>query len=88
MALQENERKELEEAHISEYAQLNKAWDESTTKMEVEHEQFINDLEIKHTKELEENRVKLETELPTLPKPSSEVLNLKKMQEQLGNQGQ
>jgi hypothetical protein len=45
---------------------------------------LIAELENKHTKDLEENRLKLETELSTVPKPSAEVLNLKKIQENLG----
>lgn len=39
---------------------------------------------MKHTKELEDNRHKLDSELSTVPKPSSEILNMKKIQETLG----
>ena len=52
--------------------------------MQAEHERLVYELENQHVKQLEENRQKLEGELPTMPKPSSEVLNLKKIQDQLG----
>ena len=44
---------------------------------------MIKGLEEKHVRELEENRAKLEQGLPTIPKDSAELLNMKKIQEQL-----
>jgi hypothetical protein len=48
----------------------------------------LDELEAKHTKDLEENRKKLEVEIPTVPKASSELLNMRKIQEHLGLQGE
>ncbi len=85
---QEAERQEVEQAHIFEYQQFNKSWDEQMANLEQEHARIVQDTEDKHIKELEDNRAKLEQELPGLPKPSAEILNLKKIQENLGNQGE
>ena len=84
MQRQESERQEVEQSHILEYQQFNKNWDEEAARMQAEHERLVYELENQHVKQLEENRQKLEGELPTMPKPSSEVLNLKKIQDQLG----
>ena len=56
--------------------------------MQFDHERIIEDLENLHVKQLEDNRVKLDVELPTIPKASSDLLNMKKIQEQLGIQGE
>jgi hypothetical protein len=42
---------------------------------------MIRGLEEKHVRELEENRSKLEQQLPTIPKASAELLNMKKIQD-------
>eukprot|EP00347_Sterkiella_histriomuscorum_P005426 403356662 len=87
MKRQEEEKQEVEQAHILEYQQFNRAWDEQTLQQQEDHQRQMDELENKHTKELEDNRVKLENELSTIPKASSELLNMKKIQEQLGLQG-
>mmetsp|Transcript_23122 Transcript_23122/g.17539 ORF Transcript_23122/g.17539 Transcript_23122/m.17539 type:complete len:151 (+) Transcript_23122:215-667(+) len=83
---QAKEREEVEQAHILEYQEFNKNWDEVMHKTEEDHTILIKQLEEKHVHELEENRAKLEQSLPTLPKASAELLNNKKIQEQLARQ--
>ena len=39
-----------------EYQQFNRDWDEKTAQLESEHQRILDELEMKHTKELEENR--------------------------------
>lgn len=80
---QANERQEVENAHILEYQEFNKNWDDLMAKTQEEHQQMLRGLEDKHVKELEENRARLEQTLPMVPKASAELLNLKKIQEQL-----
>ena len=46
----------------------------------------MQQLEERHQKELEENRQVLEQRIPVVFKPSSELLNLKKIQDQLARQ--
>ena len=52
-------------------------------KAQEEAEIMLKNLEEKHVRELEDNRAKLEQTLPTIPKASAELLNAKKIQEQL-----
>lgn len=80
---QAKEREEVEQAHILEYQEFNKNWDEAMQKTQEEHEQMIKALEEKHVRELEDNRSKLENTLPTQPKCSAELLNNKAIQLQL-----
>lgn len=52
-------------------------------KTQEENQAMANQLEDRHVKELEENRQRLDQTLPMVPKASAELLNLKKIQEQL-----
>lgn len=78
---QAKEREEVEQAHILEYQEFNKNWDDVMSKTAEEHDQMIKILEEKHIRELEENRAKLDQTLPGQPKASAELLNNKKIQE-------
>eukprot|EP00349_Pseudokeronopsis_sp_Brazil_P004350 CAMPEP_0202960760 /NCGR_PEP_ID=MMETSP1396-20130829/4912_1 /ASSEMBLY_ACC=CAM_ASM_000872 /TAXON_ID= /ORGANISM="Pseudokeronopsis sp., Strain Brazil" /LENGTH=56 /DNA_ID=CAMNT_0049680181 /DNA_START=218 /DNA_END=384 /DNA_ORIENTATION=+ len=53
---QAKEREEVEQAHILEYQEFNKNWDEVMHKTEEDHTILIKQLEEKHVHELEENR--------------------------------
>ena len=64
MSNQQNERAEVEQAHIMEYQEFNKSWDDKMQKTQEEHEAKIRMLEEKHVRELEENRAKLDQLLP------------------------
>ena len=81
---QEKEKQEVEEAHFMEYQEFNNRWDSEMAKTQQDNSEQIRQLEDKHIKELEENRAKMEVSIPTIPKQSSELLNLKKIEEQLG----
>lgn len=76
---QAKEREEVEQAHIMEYQEFNKNWDDLMSKTQDEHQQMMRNLEDKHVRELEENRQRLDQTLPTVPKASAELLNLKKI---------
>ena len=76
---QAKEREEVEQAHIIEYQEFNKNWDDMIGKTQEEHEMAVRTLEEKHVRELEENRGKLDQVLPTLPKSSADLLNNKKI---------
>ena len=53
---QTRERDEVEQAHIMEYQEFNKNWDETLAQMENQDQQAVNGLEEKHVHELEQNR--------------------------------
>lgn len=61
-------------------------WDQRLQQKEEEHNHAIQQLEERHNKELEENRGVLEQKIPMVFKASSELLNLKKIVDQLVRQ--
>ena len=85
---QTKEREEVEQAHIMEYQEFNKNWDNTLAQMEAQDQQAIQALEEKHIRELEDNRQQLEQSLPMTFKHSAELLNLKNIQLNLAKQKQ
>jgi predicted nuclease with TOPRIM domain len=77
---QAREREEVEQAHLMEYQDFNKRWDEALAQIEAQDHQAIRALEDRHIRDLEENRQKLEQKLPLTFKLSAELLNLKQIQ--------
>ena len=80
---QQKDRLGIEEAHTKEYEQFQEAWNQQMQHSDEDASKVLGQLEEKHTKELEENRVVLEQKIPLNFKPSSELLNLKRIQDQL-----
>lgn len=85
---QAREREEVEEAHLMEYQDFNKRWDEALAQIEQQDQQAVRALEERHIRDLEENRQVLEAKLPLSFKQSAELLNLKQIQGQLARQKQ
>ena len=85
---QAREREEVEQAHLMEYQDFNKRWDEALGQIEQQDQQAIRALEDRHIRDLEENRQMLEQKLPLTFKQSAELLNLKMIQQQLARQKQ
>lgn len=77
---QSREREEVEQAHIMEYQEFNKNWDQTLAQIEAQDQQALLGLEERHVKELEENRQVLEQKLPLTFKQSAELLNLRQIQ--------
>lgn len=75
------EKEEIEQAHLLEYQEFNKNWDDNMTQSQEQHEEVLRALEERHVRELEENRANLENTLPLHPKASAEQLNMTKIQE-------
>lgn len=80
---QAREREEVEQAHLMEYQDFNKRWDDALAQIEQQDQQAIRALEERHVRDLEENRQVLEQRLPLTFKQSAELLNLKQIQQQL-----
>ena len=53
---QAKEREAVEQAHIQEYQEFNKQWDNTLAQIEAQDQQAIAALEERHVHELEENR--------------------------------
>ena len=85
---QTKEREEVEQAHIMEYQEFNKNWDDTLAQIEVQDQQALQGLEEKHVHELEQNRQQLEEKLPLTFKQSAELLNLRQIEQQLARQKQ
>ena len=61
-------------------------WDSVLAKSQEEDQKEIQELENRHTRQLEENRATLEETLPMTFKFSTELLNLRTMQTHLAKQ--
>ena len=57
---QTREREEVEQAHIMEYQEFNKNWDNVLAQIEAQDQEMVRSLEDRHIKQLEENRQMLE----------------------------
>lgn len=77
---------ELEETHISEFNHFNSEWDKRMNEFQVHSGELVNSLEEKHMQEREEHRDKMEQKIKESFKPSSELLNLQKIQVNLAKQ--
>ncbi len=76
---QAQEREEVEQAHVLEYQDFNKQWDDNMGQTQDNHEQQQAALEERHVKALEDNRHMLEEKLSMVPKASAELLNFRKI---------
>ena len=86
MLKQQQDRLQIEESHTNEYQLFQQEWDQRLSQKEQEHMQLIQQLDERHQKELEDNRNELDQRVPVNFKHSSELLNLKKIQDQLVRQ--
>ncbi|CAI2376064.1 unnamed protein product [Moneuplotes crassus] len=83
---QQNENIELEETHILEFNNFNQDWDKRMNAFQVHSSTLIKDLEQKHINKHEEWKEKLDERIPIKFKPSSELLNLRRIQINLAKQ--
>lgn len=72
-------RSDLENAQMQEFQQFNADWDQSLSTKEQESQQMLATLDQQHREELERNRAELEQKITQVFKPSSELLNLRKI---------
>ena len=84
----EEDRQSLEEKYQNEIAEFNQRWDEDLTTINKDFNEHIENLTAQHTEQLEEARRQFEERTPQVPKPSSEYLNLKKIEQQLVKQNE
>ena len=86
MNRQQNENIELEETHILEFNNFNQDWDKRMNAFQIHSSTLIKDLEQKHITKHEEWKEKLDEKIPIKFKPSSELLNLRRIQINLAKQ--
>mmetsp|Transcript_19807 Transcript_19807/g.22806 ORF Transcript_19807/g.22806 Transcript_19807/m.22806 type:complete len:285 (+) Transcript_19807:52-906(+) len=82
----EQEKMQLEQAHVSEFNQFNEFWDKRMLEFN-EQAQLIEEQMIqRHQEELAKYLEDLEAVLPVKPKDSPELLNMRKIEELLAKQ--
>lgn len=79
-------KEELENSHNQEYNQFNAFWDQRMSKFEEEAKQVELELIERQEAVYRQLAEELDRLLPYKPKESSEVLNLKKIEEHLAKQ--
>jgi hypothetical protein len=82
-AKQESERVELEDSHLLEYQEFISGWDRRLAAYRKEAEQQVFMMIEKHKNEKIQLFERLDKQIPVMPKPSGELLNMIKIQEGL-----
>jgi CO dehydrogenase/acetyl-CoA synthase delta subunit len=77
---------EVEQAHLDEFNGFNQAWDEKMTEFEEKTKAEQEKFEAKQKTEFEVFTETYKNKLPEIPKPSSGLLNLKRIQANLAKQ--
>ena len=77
---------EVEQAHMEEFNGFNQVWDERMKEYEDKAKVEEEKIEEKHRAEFEQHTEQFKSKLPEKPKPSAEVLNLKRIQANLAKQ--
>ncbi|CAD8201619.1 unnamed protein product [Paramecium octaurelia] len=80
------QEQEIERAHLEEFNQFNRFWDEKMQKFNDEASAVEQELLNKQQNEFNKVSEELERTIPSKPKESSDVLNLKKREEYLAKQ--
>lgn len=86
MNRQQNENIELEETHILEFNNFNQDWDKRMNAFQIHSSTLIKELEQKHIAKHEEWKESLDEKIPVKFKPSSELLNMRRIQISLAKQ--
>jgi hypothetical protein len=77
---------EVEQTHLDEFNGFNRAWDEKMQTYENKAKEEEETIEAKHKQDFELVTAQVQNKLSEKPKPSSEILNLKKIQANLAKQ--
>lgn len=81
-----NEKKEIEEAHLGEFKQFEAFWDGKIAEFQEEASRAEEETVQRQQEELVRFEEELQKSMPARPKDSSDVLNLKKIEENLAKQ--
>ncbi len=76
----------VEQAHLEEFNGFNAEWDERMRTFEEQAKGEEEKLEQRHKEQFDAQTEAINRKLPERPKPSAEVLNLKKIQANLARQ--
>ncbi len=73
----------MEETHLEEFNMFNEIWDNRMVQFNERAQQLEEEMIEKHKGELEEFLRSLDESLPEKPKDSSELLNMRKIEDNL-----
>lgn len=77
---------EIEQAHLEEFNNFNKEWDEKMRSFEEKSKEDEEKLSTSHSEEIENTKKQILSKIPDKPKASSEILNLQKILKNLAKQ--
>ena len=77
---------ELEETHIAEFNEFNQDWDKRMNEFQQHSAQLLSALDEKHEQQYEEERKRLEENMPDLFKPSPSLIELQTQHKNLAKQ--
>ncbi|KAL4500586.1 hypothetical protein ABPG72_003010 [Tetrahymena utriculariae] len=80
------EKQEIEKAHLSEYNEFNEFWDRKMLEFNQEAERVERETVMRHQEELRKIQEELDQQISQKPKDTTELLNLRKTEEQLAKQ--
>lgn len=80
------QRNEVEKGHLEEFNQFNMFWDQKMGGFEEEAKKVESDLVGRQEMEFRQIQEELEKTIPFKPKESSEILNLRKIEEHMAKQ--
>lgn len=81
-----NEKLAIEEAHLQEFNQFNEFWDKKMIEFNEQAQIIEEQMITRHQQEMSKFLEDLDNSLPPKPKDSTELLNLKRIQENLARQ--
>lgn len=82
----QTEKAEVEKAHLEEFNEFNGYWDKKVQEFEEEAFRIEEETQKRHEQETEEFQESIERALGARPKETSEMINLRKIEESLARQ--
>ena len=82
----QGEKGEVEKAHLEEFNEFNQYWDKKMQEFEAEAIRIEEDTRRRHEQEAEDFQDGVEKALGPRPKETSEIINLRKIEESLARQ--
>lgn len=82
----QSEKAEVEKAHLEEFNEFNAYWDKKMQEFEEEAYKIEEETRKRHEEETQEFQESIEKALGSKPKETSEMINLRKIEESLARQ--
>lgn len=80
------EKQQIEEEHMSEFNEFNEFWDKKMAEFNEQAAAIEEQMMLRHQEEMRKFLEELEMSIPTKPRDSAEILNLRRIQQTLAKQ--